>query len=87
MHFNPMIIGAILFQAFVGAVSRTAGAIVGLLITTGILLWGLDAYAHGSAIGFSGIGLPQEVFVIAILVWYALDVKDLVRARHPQSAA
>jgi hypothetical protein len=87
MYFDPMLFGAVLFQVLIGAASRPAGAIVGFLSTTGVLVWGLDAYANGYAIAFGGIELSQGIFVIASLVWYAFDVKELAKAREPLPTA
>lgn len=84
MYFNPMIFGAILLQSLVAAASRTAGAIVGFLITTGILVWGLDAYARGFAITFFGIELSLPMFILASLFWYSYDARQLAAARKPK---
>jgi hypothetical protein len=80
MH-NPIIIGGVLLQGLVRRASRTAGAIVGFLITTVLLLWGLGAYAEGSAMTFVGIELSQPVFVGMCVVWYIFDAGELVEAR------
>lgn len=49
---NYTILFALMVQSAIAQASRTAGAIVGFLITTGILLWGLDAYRVGDASPF-----------------------------------
>ncbi len=64
MIFNPVIIVAIVVQSWISKASRTAGAIVGFVITTGILLWGLAIYDQHGQIAFFGIPLSQPVFVI-----------------------
>lgn len=82
---NIPILIAVVVQAVVSRVSRVAGAVVGFFITTGILLWGLSVYSGGGAITFFGATLSQPVFIIACLVWYALDVWALLQARKYQA--
>ena len=57
--FNPVIIIAVIIQALVTKFSRIAGAVMGYLITTGILLWGLSLYREGDQIAFFGIPLSN----------------------------
>jgi len=64
-----------------------AGAIIGFLITTGILVWGLSLYEDGGAIAFFGIEVPQPLFLILCVVWYVFDVVGLVQARKQRAAA
>jgi hypothetical protein len=78
--FNPVIIFAIIIQSFVAKFSRIAGAVLGYIITTGILLWGISIFGEGSQIALFGIPLSEPVFFIACLVWYAFDTKELVAA-------
>ena len=79
--FNPIIIVAVIVQAFISKASRMAGAIAGFVITTGILLWGISVYGEGSEITFFGIPLSQTVFIVVCLVWYGFDTKALFSAR------
>ena len=79
--FNPVIIGAIVVQAIISRFSPIAGAIAGYLVTTGILLWGISAYADGLQIALFGIPLSENVFIFACLVWYGFDTKELLAAR------
>jgi len=80
--FNPIIVIAILVQSFVARTSKIAGAILGFVITTGILVWGLSLYAVGSGIIFFGIPLSQEFFILLCAVWYVFDVRGFLRARR-----
>jgi len=82
MIFNPVIIVAIVVQSWISKASRTAGAIVGFVITTGILLWGLAIYDQHGQIAFFGIPLSQPVFVILCIVWYAFDTAAFKAARR-----
>jgi hypothetical protein len=78
---NIVIIAALAIQIIISKTSRIAGAIAGYLITTGILIWGLSAYADGAAIVLFGIELSKAVFVIACLVWYGFDTAEFINAR------
>jgi hypothetical protein len=78
---NPIIIIAIIVQSFVSRANRMAGAILGFVITTGILLWGVSLYAQGGEIAFLGFPLSQPVFLIVCAVWYGFDVRSFMRAR------
>jgi hypothetical protein len=79
--FNPIIIVAILIQTVVAKANRLAGAVLGFVITTGILLWGLGVYADGSQIALFGIPLSQPIFLIACLVWFWFDAREFSAAR------
>ena len=83
--FNPFIVLAIIIQMVIAGVSRIAGAVVGYIITTGILIWGLGLYGSGYQIAFFGIPLSQTVFMIAILAWYVFDTKEFIEARNGSS--
>ena len=78
---NPLIVGAVIVQWIAGKVSRIAGAVLGYVITTGILVWGLSLYTQGDAIAFFGIQMSQVVFIVLCLVWYAFDTREFLRAR------
>jgi hypothetical protein len=84
--FNPVIIVAVVIQTLVAKASRTAGAVLGFLITTGILLWGLSAYAVGDQIAFFGIPLSQPMFLIGCVVWYVFDTREMMAARRQPAA-
>ena len=81
MVINPVILVAIVLQGFISKASRIAGAIVGYMITTGILLWGISVYGEGAQIAFFGIPLSEQVFFIACLVWYGFDTKEFMEAK------
>jgi hypothetical protein len=83
---NPVILIAILIQGAISKNSRMAGAVAGYLITTGIMLWGLSAYAEGDAIALFGVVLSQPAFLVACLIWYGLDTRDYVRAKRESAA-
>jgi hypothetical protein len=84
--FNPVIIIALVAQSIISKASRMAGAVVGFLITSGILLWGLGVYAEGDEIAFFGVAIPQVVFVILCLIWYAFNVKEIFAAKNMEKA-
>jgi hypothetical protein len=78
--FNPVIIVAILVQALVARASRKAAAVLGYLITTGILIWGVSVYGDGGQIALFGIAVSEPVFLIACLVWYGFDTNEFINA-------
>jgi hypothetical protein len=80
MYFNPVIILALIIQGLVAKASRLAGAVLGFLITSGILIWGMSLYGQGAWITFFGFKLTQTVFIVLCLVWYFFDVLGLLRA-------
>ena len=73
MILNPVIMGAIVVQSGISKVSKIAGAVTSYIITTGILVWGLSAYADGNMIALFGISLSQSVFIKACCIWYVFD--------------
>jgi hypothetical protein len=79
--FNPMIIVAIIIQYVVAKSSRKAGAIVGFVITIGILLWGISVYGEGGEIELFGISLSEPIFYIACLVWFGFDTMEFLAAQ------
>jgi hypothetical protein len=78
---NPIIIIAIVAQAFISRTSRMAGAIVGYIVTAGILLWGLSLYSQGSGIIFFAIPLSEGAFIAICALWFAFDTRAFLRAR------
>ncbi len=85
--FNPVIILAILMQSFVSRASKITGAVLGVVITTGILLWGFSVYGGGNQIAFFGKSIPEGMFVILCLVWYGFDAKGLIDAKKASKEA
>lgn len=79
---NLIILVAIVAQSYISKTSRMAGAVVGYLITTGILLWGLSLYNAGSGIALFFIPLSKPMFLVACLAWYGFDTRALLRARQ-----
>jgi hypothetical protein len=78
---NFIIIGALIVQWLVARFSRIAGAIIGFLITTGILLWGFSIYAQGGYIELFNFQLSQPIFLVVCAVWYIFDVTEFIAAR------
>ena len=83
--FNPVIVVAIIVQVIVAKFSRIAGAVIGYIITTGILLWGISVYGQGNQIALFGIPLSQPILLMACLVWYGFDTRDFMAARKKAS--
>jgi hypothetical protein len=83
---NYTILGAIIIQSFIARANRKAGAIVGMIITAGILVWGLSVYGQGDYIAFFGIKLSEAVFFLLCLVWFAFDVSGFFGAKKVEQA-
>ena len=83
--FNPVILAAIFIQWIVSRYSRKTSAIIGYIITTGILVWGLFIYSAGDEIAFLGFTLSLPVFIIACLVWYGLDTVEFMSVREREA--
>ena len=77
---NPVIVVAIIVQVIVSKFSRIAGAVLGYMLTTGILLWGISVYGEGNHIVWADIPLSQPVFLTACLVWYGFDTRAFIAA-------
>jgi hypothetical protein len=75
--FRLIVIGGVIVSIFASKANKLVGGIVSSLVTTFILIFGLDAYSHSGAISFLGIRLPQSVFVLVILTWYFFDFKQI----------
>ena len=84
--FNPVIVIAIIIQAIITRISLIVGAVVGYLISTGILIWGLSVYGDSDQIAFFSIPLSKPVFIGLCLVWYAFDTWTLVSAMKTTKA-
>ncbi len=84
---NPVILLAVVVQSVVSRQSRVAGAIVGFVITTGVLLWGLSVYAEGNQIQFFAVPLSQGAFFLSCAVWFFIDARALRAARRTGDAA
>ena len=69
----PFIVPAV-GQAFITKFNRLIGGIVGLVLTTVILFWGLDGYEDGTKIMFLFIPIPKSVFIGSIVLWYLADL-------------
>jgi hypothetical membrane protein len=84
---NPLILIALILQSVVAKSNRMTGAILGYIITTGIMLWGFGVYAEGDRITLFSIPLSESAFLIACLVWYGFDTREYVVARNQNAKA
>lgn len=75
-----VIVVSYLVKNFISSHSRVAGALFGFLITTGILLLGLLLYSGGGAMMIGVIELSQPVFLGVCVIWYLMDLAELVNA-------
>lgn len=76
-----IIIIAVLISMIASGVDKLIGGIVGFVVTTGILLYGLSVYAQlGYCMTFGSIELPLPVFLLLILFFYGHDVSQIAVA-------
>lgn len=76
------IIGLAVFaQILVSHTSRVVGAIIGFLVTTAILLWGMSLYRSGVGITLVVFTLTEPGFFLFCAVWYFYDLRALKRAK------
>ena len=78
---------ALLIQGGVSKLDVLAGSIVGYLLTTGILIWGLTVYNNGNGMTFFGFKLEQPVFWTLCGIWYTVDTYQLVRALNKRKVS
>jgi hypothetical protein len=75
--FRMVVIVGIIISVFASRANKLVGGIISSLVTTFILIFGLQAYTHSGYISFLGIRLSEGLFLIAILVWYGFDIKQI----------
>lgn len=83
---NPVIFIAVIIQSAIAKSSPRLGAMVGYLITSGILLWGLGVYAQDGWITFFGFDLSFSAFIIFCVIWYLYDSFQFLFAKPAQEA-
>jgi hypothetical protein len=79
---NLVILAAVAIQWFVSMKNRLWGAILGLLITLGIGIWGIGLYMDGYAVTFFGFTLSQGIFLLLVVAWIVYDVVLIVQAKN-----
>ncbi len=84
---NPIILGAVLVQAVVSKQCKICGAILGFVITGGILIWGVATFDAGELIQFFGIPLSKTAFIWICLVWFCFDAAAFRRALAADQAS
>ncbi|MCA9406094.1 MAG: hypothetical protein KC684_06120 [Candidatus Omnitrophica bacterium] len=84
--FNPVIIGAIVGQSIISQFNRMIGAIVGYVITTGILIWGIGLYNDGYGVAFFGNNISQEIFIVLCLAWYGFNTWEFIGVKKVDDA-
>jgi hypothetical protein len=74
-----IIIGGVFLTIITGRINKLVGGICGLLLTTGIMIWGLFVYSRpGYTMTFFGAEISQEIFMVLVVVWYIFDVKQIM---------
>jgi len=75
--FRIVVIVGVIISVLASRANKLVGGIISSLVTTFILLFGLQAYTHSGYISFLGIRLSQGLFLLVILVWYGFDIKQI----------
>ena len=84
---NHTILAAVIIQSVISKANLLLGAIVGYVITTGILIWGLSVYSNPyHYIAFFGIELSKGVFLALCVIWYIFDTFELMAASSQTEA-
>ncbi len=76
--FRVIVIAGIILAIVARRANRLAGGVISTLVTTFILIFGLNAYSGSGRISIFGIPLSEGVFVMLIAVWYIVDVKQIM---------
>lgn len=76
--FRIVVIAGVILSIIAGRASRLVGGVVSTLVTTFILIFGLQAYSGSGRISIFGIPLSEGVFLLAIGVWYIVDIKQIM---------
>lgn len=81
MNRPVIVVIAILVQIIADRINRLAGAVVGFLATTVVLVWGINLYSHSQqSVAIFFIPLSLEGFIFMCLLWYVVDVFSLSKA-------
>ncbi|MBN1551260.1 hypothetical protein JW979_07320 [bacterium] len=72
------IIGGVILSIIVSKIHKVIGGIVAVIVTTGILLWGLFVYGSGGTMALFDIELNILVFLLLIAIWFGFDIKQIV---------
>jgi hypothetical protein len=75
--FRIVVIVGVIISIFASRANRLIGGVISALVTTFILIFGLQAYSHSGYISFLGIRLSEGLFMLAILIWYGFDIKQI----------
>jgi hypothetical protein len=68
MNWNLLLaLGA---QLVISYISKLAGAIFGVIVTTGILIWGITVFAQGGAMSFMFQRQSEAEFITICLIWW-----------------
>jgi hypothetical protein len=76
--FRGTVIAGVLISIVASRFNKIAGGVVSLIVTTVILLFGLDVYSRpGWTMTFFGIEVSEGIFLLMIAIWYFFDVKQI----------
>lgn len=81
-----ILISAIIAEVVISLINRKIGAILGVIITAVITVFGIGVYAGGQYIKFFGIRIDFPIFMLICLAFLSLDVRrwtGLKKASEP----
>ena len=80
--FRLFVIIGVIISIVVSRINKFYGGIVGLLVTTGILIYGLNVYSKpGWTLTFFNIEISQGLFLVFIAIWYFFDIKQIIAGK------
>jgi hypothetical protein len=79
MNIFFVFIAAVVIQGFVSMNYRRASAVLGFVITTGFLVYGLVKTGNNAMIPIHVFMLDRTRVLIVCAVWYLFDVIEAVR--------
>jgi hypothetical protein len=82
--FRIVIIVGVIISIFASRANKLVGGVIGCLVTTFILIFGLQAYTHSGYITILGIPLSEGLFVLVILIWFGFDIKQIANGLKEQ---
>jgi len=80
--FRIFVIVGVIISIVVSRVNKFIGGIVGLLVTTGILIYGLNVYSKpGWTLTFFNIEISKGIFLVFIAIWLFFDIKQIMAGK------
>lgn len=80
--FRIFVIIGVVISIVVSKINKFYGGIVGLLVTTGILIYGLNVYSKpGWTLTIFNIEISKGIFLVLIAVWFFFDIRQIMAGK------